>query len=153
MEPPTGLPIEEFVRKDIIFAEAMIAQGKLKDAVAALNRAKPLLPSASSDPVLNAEWLLWRGRCEPFTSEAGQTYYQQAARLAHAKDKFIEASAEGNMGASLLGQQHSDEAIDLLKAALALAKETDSPVRQEIALGYLSQSYFELGDNQKAGQY
>jgi CHAT domain-containing protein len=153
MEPPPGLPIEDFVRKDIVFAEAMIVQKKPNDALAALNRVKPLLTSASINPVLNAEWLLWRGRCESLSSEAGQTYFQQAARLAHGNDKFIEASAEGNMGASLFERQHFDEAIDHLKAALVLAKEIDSPVRQEIALGYMSQSYFELGDYQKSEQY
>ncbi len=155
MEPPPGLPFEDFVRKDLVVAEAQINLRRTDEALATLNRVKPLLPSASADPELNSEWLFWRGKYEPFTRETGQSYFMQAARLAHGHNKFIEAGAEVNIGYGLFVRQRYDEAIDHLKVALALAKEKelDSPVLEESSLSYIGQSYFELGDYPKAEQY
>lgn len=155
MDPPPGLPINDLVRKEIVIAEAQITLKRPDEALAALNRAKAILPSASADPVLNSEWLLWRGKCEPFTSEASHGYFIQAARMARGHSKFIEAGSEVNIGFGLFQRQRFDEAIDHLKVALVLAKEKelDSPVLEELSLSYMAQSYFQLGDYPKAEQY
>lgn len=153
IEPPAGLPIEEFAWKEIVYADVLCSMGKHQEGVAVLNRAKPLLPAASVSPVLNAEWLFFRGKCEPFTSEAARNFYEQSRRLAHGRDKFIEASAEGNLAFRLFQLQRFDESIDHLKQVLALAKEMRSPLLEELTLGYLGQSYYELGEYQKAEYY
>jgi CHAT domain-containing protein len=153
IEPPPGLPIEEFARKEIVSADALCWMGKHQEGVAALKRAKPLLPAASVNPILNAEWLFFRGKCEPFTSEAARNSYEQARRLAHGRDKYIEASAEGNLAFRLSQLQRFDESIDHLKEVLALAKEMGSPLQEELTLGYLAQNYYQLGQYQKAEDY
>jgi CHAT domain-containing protein len=155
IEPPPGLPIEEFARKEIVSAEALCSLGKHQEGIAALNRAKPLLPAASVNPVLNAEWLLFRGKCDPlpFTSEAARNSFEQARRLAHGRDKYIEALAEGNLAFRLSQLQRFDESIDHSKEVLALAKGMGSPLLEELTLGYLGQNYYELGEYQKAEQY
>jgi CHAT domain-containing protein len=153
IQPPAGLPVDEFARKDIVTAEAWCALGKNQEGIAVLKRAKPLLAAPAVNPVLNAEWLFIRGKCEPSNSEAARIYYEQTKNLAHGKDKFLEASSEGNLAYRLSLLERFDEALDHYKMVLGLAKEMDSPVLQDRALDYMAQSYYELGQYQKAEQY
>lgn len=153
IQPPANLPLDEFARKDIVTAEAWCALGRNQEGIAVLTRAKPLLAVPAVNPVLNAEWLFIRGKCEPFNSEAARVYYEQTKNLAHGKDKFLEASSEGNLAYRLSLLERFDEALDHYKLVLGLAREIDSPVLQERALDYMAQSYYELGQYQRAEQY
>lgn len=153
MEQPSGLPVEDFTKREFVQAYAMNVQGKLNEALAALNRVKAMLPPPSTEPDLNAEWLIFRGMFEPRDSESRHAYLMQAVTLAHGRNKYLESSAETNIGTDLLDQKHFDEAIDHFKNAYSLAKEADFPVLQEIDLVGLTNGYFELGDYLKAEQY
>lgn len=153
IQPPVGLPVEEFVRRDIIAAEALCRLGRNRDGIAALGRVKPMLAPASADPILNADWLFIRGKCEPFTSGVAKTYFEQASKLAHGQDKWLEAAASGMLAYRLALLERFDEALDRYKPALSLTREIGSLVLEEGILGYMGQSYFELGEFQKAEQY
>ncbi len=153
MEQPSGLSIEDLARKEFVSADAKIVLRKPNEALVTLNQIKLMMPSASTDPILNAEWLILRGKCEPRGPESAQAYFSQAAGLAHARSKYLESAAEVQIGNGFFQKQHFDEAIDHFKTAFSLAKEADSPVMQEIVLGGFAQAYFELGDYTKAEQY
>lgn len=153
IQPPAGLPLEEFARKDIIAAEARCALGEDQEGITVLNRAKPLLAAPSADPVLNAEWLFIRGKCEPYTSEAARVFFEQSNKLAHGNDKWLEGASSGMLAYRLSLLEHFDEALDRYKRVLQLAREMDSPVLEERALNYMAQSYYELGEYRQAEQY
>ncbi|HWZ44422.1 MAG TPA: CHAT domain-containing tetratricopeptide repeat protein [Candidatus Saccharimonadales bacterium] len=153
IRPPAGLSVEEFARKDIIAAEAFCKMERNAAGIAALSRARPLLTSPSVDPVLNAEWLFIRGRCEPITSEAARSYYERARKMAQGRDRFLEICSINNLALRLARLERFDEALDYYKPALGLAKEIDSTFLEGGILGYMAQSYYELGEYQKAEQY
>lgn len=150
MQPPAGLPVEEFAQKDIIAAESQCMLGKNPEGIGSLQRAKPLL---SADPVLNADWLFIRGQCEPWENNTARISYEKARDLARGKDKFLEASSEGNLAYRLSRLQRFDEALDHYKQVLGLAEDMKSPVLEERARAYMGQAYYELGEYRKAIQY
>jgi CHAT domain-containing protein len=153
IQPPAGLPVEEFARKDIITAEAWCAlEKKQPEGIAVLERTKPLLASAQENPVLNADWLFIRGKCER-SLEAASTFYERCRTLAHGKDAFLEVSSEGNLAYRLSMLERFDEALDHYKLVLGLAREMKFPVLEERALAYMAQAYYELGEYQTAEQY
>jgi CHAT domain-containing protein len=83
-----------------------------------------------------------------------QRYFEQTLVFAQAhKDRFLEATALLNLGASLLYEQHFDEAITLLGAAHRLSTTLDAGSIQLNASGNLGWAYYQLGDSEKALGY
>lgn len=153
IKPPAGLPVEEFVRKNIIVGESFCASDPSRDGINVLESVKPLLPLPSVEPVLNAEWLYFRGRCEHFTTEAARYYFELAGKLARGKDKWLEVASSGMLAYRLMLLDRFDEALDRYKPALSLSREIGATVLEERMLDYMAQSYYRLGEFQKGKQY
>jgi CHAT domain-containing protein len=153
LKPPAGLPVEEFARKDIIVGETLCGMEKKQEGITVLERTKPLLTAPSGNPILNAEWLFYRGKCEPFTSEAAKRFFERARKLAHGNDKWLEAASSGMLAFRLALLERFDEALDVYQPALSLAKENDFPVLEELLMGYMAQSFYQLGEFEKAKEY
>lgn len=153
IKPPAGLPVEEFARRNIITGESLCASDGTRDGINVLERTKPLLPSPSVDPVLNAEWLYFRGKCEPYTTEAARSYFELAGNLARGKDKWLEAVSLGMLAYRLARLERFDEALDRYKPALNLTREIGSTVLEERILDYMGQSYYGLGGFQEGERY
>jgi CHAT domain-containing protein len=153
IKPPARLSIEEFAGKDIITAEVLCAQERKQEGIAALDRAKPLLVAPSINPVLNAEWLFFRGKCEPFTSEAARGFFERAGKLAHGKDTWLEAASSIMLAYRLALLERFDEALDRYQPVLSQTREIGSQVLEEGIMGYMAQSYNELGQFEKGKEY
>ncbi|HEX5432591.1 MAG TPA: tetratricopeptide repeat protein, partial [Candidatus Angelobacter sp.] len=97
---------------------------------------------------LRAQLTYAKGDCAADTnSDQATEYFQNAAKIAHGTDAYLEARALVYIGYLLYQDRHYDQGIDYFNQALGI---TTSPLLKEMALGNLGECYAELGDWKRA---
>jgi CHAT domain-containing protein len=150
-DPPQNLPLEIIGRKWIVEGQALCRTNRRPEAQAILGKADRRI--SSEEIALKAELAFAHGSCLLSSPDIAGPYFEQAARLAHGTDPFLEASSVGNLGFLALAREHYDEAIDHLMQVLQITRRTSSPLLEEKALGNLGFSYSQLGDYRRAIDY
>ncbi|HET9183337.1 MAG TPA: CHAT domain-containing protein [Candidatus Angelobacter sp.] len=93
---------------------------------------------------LRAQLTYAKGDCVAHTNANQATaYFQNAAKIAHGSDGYLEARALVYVGYLQMSDRRYDQAIDYFKEALGL---TTSPLLNQMALGNLGECHADLGD-------
>jgi CHAT domain-containing protein/Tfp pilus assembly protein PilF len=147
-DPPPELASGEFsVRRRLVQARALCRLGKFPEAQRRIADAELL--ATKGNPDLLGEVALSHGTClflQHYYSQA-QTHFLIALNFARQhKQPFLEANAEGSLGWVSMGEERFDEAIDRFREALTMARSLHARRTEEKTLGYIGQSFFELGD-------
>ncbi len=150
-DPPQNLPLDIVGRKWIVEGQALCRTNRRPEGEARLAKADGRI--SSDEIALKAELAFAHGSCLLLSPEMAAPYFEQAAKLAHGADPFLEASSVGNLGFLALAREHYDEAVDDLTQALQITRATPSPLLEEKALGNLGFSYSQLGDYRRAIEY
>jgi len=80
-------------------------------------------------------------------ADQAETYFRTSMRIARQRgDRFLEASAQLNLGVIASGKEHFDESIDWSDQAQAAARAIGAGLDEEKALGNLGWAYYKLGD-------
>lgn len=152
--PPQLAGGEFSVRRRIAQSRALCRLNKFPEAELRIADAEHLAAAGSPDSL--GEVALNRGAClhvQNHDKEA-QTYFVEALNFARQhKQPFLEANAVGSLGLISMQAQRFDEAIDRFKDALALARASGARRAEEKTLGFIGQSFFELGDFPNASSY
>jgi len=78
-------------------------------------------------------------------------YFFTSMRIARERqDRFLEVSAQLNLGVTTMGSEHFDESIGWLDQAQASARKIGAELDAEKALGTLGWDYYKLGDFERA---
>lgn len=147
-EPPQELATGEFsVRRRIIQARALCRLGRYEEGELRIADAERLAATGSPDSL--GDVALNHGTClflQHHYPEA-QSYFVQALIFARQhKQPFLETNAEGSLGLVAKGEERFDQAIDRFKETLELARFLHARRAEEKTLGFIGQSYFEIGD-------
>jgi CHAT domain-containing protein len=147
-DPPAQLAGGEFsVRRRIIQARALCRLNSFAEAEIRIADAERL--AAAGNPDSAGEIALTQGTCLYFQQNhtEAQSHYVRALTFARQhKLPFLEANAEMALGLVAMGRDHFDEAIDRFKETLPLARFLHARRTEEKTLGFIGQSYYELGD-------
>jgi CHAT domain-containing protein len=154
-DPPPELANGEFaVRRRLIQSRGLCRLSQYSEAEFRIADAHRIATTGSPDYL--GDVALIHGFCwlaQNDTAKA-QPYFIEALTFARQhKQPFLEVNAEGNLGRISMRGERYDEAIDRLKEALASARFLHARRAEEKTLGYLGQSYYELGDFPNASSY
>jgi CHAT domain-containing protein/Tfp pilus assembly protein PilF len=84
-------------------------------------------------------------------ADQAETYFRTSMRIARQRgDRFLEASAQLNLGVIAIGKEHFDESIDWSDQAQAAARAISAGLDEEKALGNLGWAYYKLGDFERS---
>ncbi len=145
--PPQLTGGESLVRRQIIQARALCRLNKYPEAELHLADAERLANAGSPDSL--GDVALVRGSCwlsQNDTVRAQASFVQALTFSRQNKQPFLEANAEGSLGLVAMRGERFDEAIDRFKEALASARFLHARRAEEKTLGFIGQSFFELGD-------
>jgi CHAT domain-containing protein len=147
-DPPVQLVGGEFaVHRRLIQARGLNRLDRFAEAGQRIADAEQLAATGSPDSM--GDVALIHGACLLAQKEntKAQTYYLEALAFARKHNQpYLEANAEGSLGVISMGEERYDEAIDRFKLALASSRFLNARRAEEKTLGYLGQSFFELGD-------
>jgi CHAT domain-containing protein/Tfp pilus assembly protein PilF len=148
VDPPPQLAGGEFsVRRRIIQARALCRLDRFPEAELRLTDAEQL--AASGDPDALGEVALTRGTCSLSENDIKKAQLSFVYALTFArqhKQQFLETNSQGSLGRISVREARFDEAIDRFKDALPLARTLNARRTEEITLGNIGDSFFELGD-------
>jgi CHAT domain-containing protein len=87
-------------------------------------------------------------------ADQAETYFRTSMRIARQRGyRFLEASAQLNLGVIAIGKEHFDESIDWSAQAQASARAIGAGLDEEKALGNLGWAYYKLGDFERSLEY
>ena len=148
LDLPPELANGEFaVRRRLIQARALWRLNQFSDAENRILDAQRIATSGCPD--LLGDVALIHGSFWLAQNDAAkaQPYFIQALSFARQhKQPFLEVNAEGSLGLISKQTERHDEAIDRFKEALASARFLHAQRAEEKMLGFMGESFFELGD-------
>jgi CHAT domain-containing protein len=147
-DPPLELANGEFaVRRRLIQARALWRLNQFSEAESRISDAQRIATAGSPDSlgdvalIHGSSWLTQKDLTK------AQPYFIEALTFARQhKQPFLEANAEGSLGLISKQAERYDEAIDRFKEALASARFLHAQRAEEKTLGFIGESFFELGD-------
>jgi CHAT domain-containing protein/Flp pilus assembly protein TadD len=150
---PAGPAFRELaVRRLMLQGAARTLLAEFSEARRLLEKAAVMAPDTAS-PILQAEVDLRIGTALGLSGDSAgaERHYRKALEAAvRQRDLYLQASALGGVGFSLLRSERVDEAIPWFEQALTLAEKAGARGSVANTLGNLGLCYYELGDFEKA---